>query len=212
MAFSVYGSRIRAKLRNLYQLAHGPDKVDKVELEKDIQFLRGLLVGDNGVVCRPLVPPVAPPAVIFTDAEGDGGCGAVLVVDSLREARSRFATVPECLVEGLKKRKTQIVAYELVVPGAAVMSWREAIAGRRVVFYIDNNSALAILQNGRSRRNDLNKIAFQIHDLCHRYHVVPYFLRVDSASNPSDPVSRRGRAPFGFFEGSLEWFSFFSGM
>lgn len=200
-AFAVFGPRIRSRLRNLYRLAsaRGLD-VAPAELEEDVMFLLDLLRDSSASSSVPLAAPVLAPIVIFTDAEGYGGVGAVLVVGPLVGAVARAGAVPVSISSGLNRRLTQIVAFELVVPAAAAWSWREVVAGRRIIFYIDNRSAMGILQNGRSRKADLNKIVFNSRDLFHSLHIQPYFRYVESARNCSDPVSRGALPPFGTLE------------
>ena len=209
-AWAVLGSRIRAKLAGLYALvSQGSCQVPKEDLDRDIGFLIGLVRDRESSVEVPYFRFPGDTYVIFTDAEGHGGVGAVLLTSSTATARSRGGRVPWGLTRALAQRKTQIVAFELVVPGAAVWSWGVRLAGCRIVFYIDNDSALGILRCGRSRKPDLNQIAFVTWELLHRWGIWPVFMRVPSEDNCADPVSRGDPAPFGSSEEDLIWPSFF---
>ena len=157
-AWAVYGPRIRSRLKNLYHLASGTGDLQMDVLKEDAAFLLGLVLDSSLFSHMPLLPDPSPPIVIFSDVEGYGGCGAVLVQKDLESALARFSEVPEAFRRRLKSRKTQIVAFELVAPCLALWTWRHLLAGRRVIFFIDNNSALAILRRGSSKKADLNHI------------------------------------------------------
>ena len=205
-AWAVFGPRIRARLMGLYVLAAGGDPAPaEHDLAADVDFLCRI-VRDSGLrVALPLVPSDSDPMVIFTDAEGWGGVGAVIITTSLSGARYKGGRVPSVVVDALQKRKTQIAAFELVCPAAAAASWEATVRSQRVIFYIDNDSALGIVRKGSSRKADLNRIAFYSHELFHDLHIFPIFLMVASEYNCSDPVSRGAQAPFGSDDGLLCW-------
>ena len=103
------------------------------------------------------------PCVIYTDAEGSGGIGACLFRDGQHlwwksvAPRSLRRAGP---LLGYPKG-VPVFIYEAMAPLAAVRIWRSHIAGRRVVFMIDNQSALGALRKGRSTQCEpLNGIAF----------------------------------------------------
>ena len=139
---------------------------------------------------------------MFTDVEGAGGTGAVLVTEDLEGARFRRGHIPEAFGSLLCGRRTQIVPYELAVPAAAVHGWRNALRGKKVVIYVDNNSALGILHRGRSPKKDLNLLARISWSLFFELDITPFFRRVPSAFNCADPPSRGQLAPFGSIDTS----------
>ena len=120
-----------------------------------------------------------------------------------------FASVRECLRSSLLEGKTQLTPFELMGPGAAAATFKDRIRGRRVVFFVDNDTALAILKKGRSRKQDSNRVVFNIHAVLYSLGVTAFFRRVPSDHNCSDPVSRGLRAPFGGDVGELLWLDFF---
>ena len=202
----MFGARVRARLRNLFLIANGKvGEVSKEELRSDINFLKNLVADSSAHTTILMKEPSSPPVAVFTDADGKGGIGAVLIMESLTDAVSAFSSVPVDMRQRLQRRKTQITAFELLAPVAAVETWKERLTGRRVVFFIDNDAALHVLRKGCSRRRELNLIVFAIHSLFKKYKITAYFSRVPSAHNCSDPVSRGSDAPLGAREGHLRW-------
>ena len=113
----------------------------------------------------PLLPPTAAPEIVFTDAEGYGGVGAVVLGTRLELPDALEGMVPEAFAASLRARKTQIIAFEQCVPAAAIWSWKSRLAGNRVIFYIDNSTALGILKSGKSKAADLNELSSRTREI-----------------------------------------------
>ena len=134
-----------------------------------------------------------PFAVIYTDAEGNGGIGGVLLLDSSREW---FAgQVPPGLADKLKPRKTQIFPFEVIAAVVALIKWGPLIQGRRVAFFIDNFAARGSLASGRSSQADVNGIIGVTWQVVVSACISIFFLWVPSALNIADFPSRRAPVP-----------------
>ena len=129
-------------------------------------------------------------ALLYSDAEGYGGLGAVAVLPD-GGAHYLHGKVPRSVVRRLKPRKTQIVAYELFAALVALVSLCPSmIRTCRVVHFIDSSAALACVVRGFSREADLADIAgrlwFEALGLGIQYEV--YY--VPTKSNLADGPSR----------------------
>ena len=83
--------------------------------------------------------------VLYTDAEGEGGVGAVLVHVASRARQHIVSAVPRNVKRALLRRRTQINVFELLAVLMALGSFRAAISGCRVVCFVDNKAALRML-------------------------------------------------------------------
>ena len=108
----------------------------------------------------PLMPePPSEVVLLYSDAEGYGGIAAVAVFPR-NEVHFLQGHVPRNVKRGLKQRKTQIVAFELLAGLIALAALcPERLRGRRVVHFVDSSAALACIIRGFSRELDLADIA-----------------------------------------------------
>ena len=137
---------------------------------------------------------VLDPFILYTDAEGNGGLGAVLADSS---GASWFScSAPSASISAMLPRKTQIFPLEVLAVGAALRIWRARLRGRSLLVFVDNTAALSSLQKGRSRQSDVHGLVTQIwDDLCDSVIVSSIkFLWVPSKLNLADLPSR-GSAP-----------------
>ena len=134
-----------------------------------------------------------PLAVVYTDAEGHGGIGGVLLLDASRE--SFAGRVPPELAKRLKPRRTQIFPFEVLAGVAALIKWGSLLCGRRVAFFIDNFAARGSLASGRSSQVDVNGIVGAAWQLVARYGISIFFIWVPSSLNIADFPSRRAHVP-----------------
>ena len=104
----------------------------------------------------------APPSqlvVLYSDAQGAGGVGAVAVFPN-GDVHFLRGQVPRTEMRQLRRRKTQIVAFELLAALVALVTLcPNELKGCRIVHYIDNTAALACVVRGFSRQPDLADIA-----------------------------------------------------
>ena len=133
------------------------------------------------------------PAILMTDAEGDGRIGAVLSVnDQVSWFRNR-AVKPKGLVD----RKTQIIPFEALAVKQALAKFKHRLLCRKLVLFVDNQSVLGALRKGRSRAPDVHLILREIltSQESGQIRIYPYW--VPSALNIADGPSRGHALPFG---------------
>lgn len=141
---------------------------------------------------RAASPLGVPDVLVYTDAEGAGGVG--VYVKWCASGREEFASgvVPAKWTKSLKKRKTQINAYELLAVVAAWNTWADELRGARVLCLIDNTAALNITVSGWSRHEDLNWMAGQCWLRIAASQCMVAWSWVPSRSNMADAPSRAG--------------------
>jgi hypothetical protein len=139
-----------------------------------------------------------PPLLIFTDgAEGDikdctASCGA-LMVDPVDGTREFFGSpIPEALIAEWKtegKERISIQA-ELLPVLLAKRVWKSRMLNRRVLFFVDNETAKFACVNMMSKSFHCRRILSHIvqFDICNQNWT--WYSRVASYSNPSDAASR----------------------
>ena len=189
--FSVWGPRAKSRLMPLYPWIYKRE----VSVDKVLQCLRWwedeLLHYSGTIVC--LRADTRAPLILYTDAEGSGGLGAVMVNQDSSWWFS--ARTPDFIVSALAPRKTQINGLELLGVWMALSVWKSALVGRTLLLFVDNTSALAIVIKGSSKSEDLNVLGMAIRDLCSSLSISLHAFWVPSALNGSDPPSR-GSPPF----------------
>ena len=104
----------------------------------------------------------APVVIIYSDAEHLGGIGAVAEFPS-GDLVYLSGRLPRRLRRLLRKRMTNIVAYELLAALVALVALGpQMLQGMRVIHFIDSTSALACVVRGYSAKQDLCMIAGRI--------------------------------------------------
>ena len=132
--------------------------------------------------------------ILYTDAEGNGGLGAVLADSS---GSSWFScSAPSSATFCMAPRKTQTFPLEVLAVCAALRIWRGRLRGRSVLVFADHTAAMASLRKGRSRQPDVHGLVTRIwDDICDSVMVSSIkFLWVPSKLNLADLPSR-GSAP-----------------
>jgi len=123
------------------------------ELKEEITWWASFLKSSRTTVI-PLRDDL-PFASVFTDAEGNGGVGAVVFKQN-QEPLAFEERLDTDFTELFKRRITNIIPLEM---GAAVMAavrFSAELRGHRVVFFIDNTSAMYSFKKGHCRADDLN--------------------------------------------------------
>ena len=118
----------------------------------------GIATLQAGQVCsaRPLEHVQLPATVMYTDAEGTGGIGALAWPShggtfSCRWTLGLAPTMHPC------RRKTQMQAYEAVTVSLALHLWSWSLTHFRLVVLIDSRVALGSLFKRRSKALDFNE-------------------------------------------------------
>ena len=135
-------------------------------------------------------PTNVPAAVLYTDAEGRGGTGGVLIIDNeVLWFRSDARPLTESVYK-LSPRKTQIVPYEAIAVKQALSKFSHLLLSRKLIMFVDNQSVLGCLRKGRSRKLDVHHIITDILSILGTCQIeaVPHW--VPSALNIADIPSR----------------------
>jgi hypothetical protein len=190
-AWAVWGQVARTKLRCLYSfLLSGAGPLPLLIRESLIWWeLRLQELLPRVVRTRLLNFPVI---LVYTDAEGSGGLGAVFA--GIEPFEWFEAQTPLAFTVSLLPRKTQIFALETVTVLLAAKVWMRRLSGSRVIFFVDNTSALGCLRKGSSSSVDVHAVVTLFWDLAAENHVEAHFRWVPSKLNLSDRPSR-GKAP-----------------
>ena len=104
----------------------------------------------------------------------------------------RTESLPEAALSMFTPRATQIFACEAIAIPEAVMNDAEALAGRDITWFIDNEPACSSFIRGCSKCEDVSEVVaiglLQLQKLNCRV----WFEWIDSEANPSDGLSREG--------------------
>eukprot|EP00973_Karenia_brevis_P039980 5517777-Karenia_brevis.AAC.1 len=167
----------------------GPFGLDE-EIMKALRFITGPLR-----MARPReldFKDPRPPVVVFTDGacEGtdyvDATYGAVIFVDGVVQALG--GQIPPKVVDHWRGdgRKQVIGQAELWPVLVARMTWPGFLRGRRVIYYIDNDSARFALVNQSSPSKMSMEILWEVASVEAEILSLPWYARVPSESNCSD--------------------------
>jgi hypothetical protein len=186
-AWAVWGHIARSRLRSLYDFLLCGAGEFPLEVRESLQWWEHRL---QSLVPRLILLKEVNSSVllIYTDAEGSGGLGALLTGTEPSEwfmgkADPRFQ-------ESLLPRKTQIFAFETVTVLLASMVWVKRLSGRRVVFFVDNTASLGCLRKGSSSKPDIHSLIGFFWDFVIKNHIEVHFRWVPSKLNLGDRPSR----------------------
>ena len=138
-----------------------------------------------------------PPVVIYTDASTGFGkdglrIGAVLFDPLLPSAPCCVVDIPLQAQSLLIRRKTQIMPAELLAIPVVLLGMKDMVTNRDVIWFIDNQSALAALIKSASAAPDCAGVALKTGLLTSALNVRVWYEYVPSKQNVSDPLSRGG--------------------
>ena len=136
------------------------------------------------------------PVVVYSDASFEPEFatpkfGWVLMPPG-KTPQGRAGEMPTAAVDALKPRSTQIYPAEVFAVFACVWQHLDELRNQDVLFFIDNEAGCAALIRGSTTQDDVGSIVQATHWLLHSINARPWFEWVDSASNPSDGLSRDG--------------------
>ena len=194
----IFGRMSKLCLRAITKHAYGDasEALSAGALEAMVRFKTA--VGNN--IPRVLNAWRANPMFCFTDAcyEPDAaswvsGIGGVLVDSSenLKAACSAPVTRSHRLVLGEGSSKTIIFECELAALLVAMFAWREALAHKPVVFFVDNNAARDICISARARSPRAEALLSVLLGLEESYQLQAWYARVPSPSKIADEPSRK---------------------
>jgi hypothetical protein len=200
VAYAVLGPVGASHIVHLYKKCHDMSCRNNPRLSSDLfqelTWWEKYLLSNKARTIR-VSPNKVPEAVLYTDAEGNGGTGGVLIIDN-EVLWFRSDARPLALSEyKLLPRKTQIVPYEAIAVKQALSKFSHLLLGRQVLIFVDNQSVLGCLRKGRCRKLDVHHIVTDILSILGACQIeaVPHW--VPSSLNISDVPSRGHPLTFG---------------
>ena len=172
-------------------------------------FIRGLRLLQPRLY--KLSQPLQRAVLIYSDAEWtvldeppwfSKGLGGILWADDTVAACA--VECPDELVSGLSKRKTQIIPLELMAAAGMLHTYRHLIAGKDILFFIDNQSVCCALTKGCSRSWDIQMMSSAWHLFCLTYHCRIWIEWVPSGDNPADILSREKKSLYPTTSGEVD--------
>ena len=119
-----------------------------------------------------------------------------MIVDPTTGAQQFWQGVVPRPVRGKwKPRLQQIMLVELYALWATLKTFAHDIKGRRVVAFIDNTAAHAVVTKATAKEPDARDLTRQIVDLARELDVKLWLEWVESAANPADLPSRTAQEP-----------------
>jgi hypothetical protein len=94
----------------------------------------------------------------------------------------------------IKQGRQPIARLECAAVPALLFYFRDALRGRQVIWFVDNQAALAALVKGNSRCEINERLVNHFWCLAYSIDVQVWFEFVDSASNWADGISRHFEA------------------
>ena len=201
LCFAVYaawGPQARAYLTPLYTFFHHSQHQPSNAIAHCLAWWRSRLTGTTSrLICFEAFH--LPPFIAYSDAEGSGGLGWFLTDSSCTQSAIwAGGSVPPHFLPLLAPRKTQIHALEMSALISLLQSQGSRLRGRRLIAFVDNQSALGILRKGScNKASDLSSLAAYAHDLCRGLHIELFLYWVPSALNIADGPSRGQPCPLG---------------
>ena len=132
---------------------------------------------------------------LFTDAAYEAGrCGiGGILYDATScpvASFSYFLTDAQSASLGAHEKKAIIFEAELIAYVAAIVLWRDRVANRSLVAFIDNNSVRDVCISGKARNQTGRKLVSLLLAVEDMAGLNVWISRVPSPSNPSDILSR----------------------
>ena len=139
----------------------------------------------------------SPPFILYTDAsdvpersEARWVVGAVLIDPHDTNPSHTFWKVPEEMISKWLPKQSYMGQLELLAAPVALATWSNKLQGKRLIHFVDNDSASACLVKGYSPLVDSCALVGEYWLLACNFSIDPYIERVESKSNLSDGASR----------------------
>eukprot|EP00434_Breviolum_minutum_P039847 symbB.v1.2.035390.t1/scaffold4753.1/size44016/3 len=135
-----------------------------------------------------------PPVVIYSDASFEDGVLRLgwVIFDGTAVPVGRSCVVPPAVLESWLERRQQISPGETICGLLVPIVHPEVLRSRDVLWFIDNECAVSSLIKASSPQSDIHLIAQFSQAAYHALQARVWFEWIDSASNPSDGLSRAG--------------------
>ena len=138
-----------------------------------------------------------PPLILYTDAsdvperqESRWVVGAVLIDPHSPFPLHTFWKVPENMISKWLPKQSYMGQLELLAAPVALATWQKLLTGKRVIHFVDNDSASACLVKGYSPLTDSCALVGEYWLTACHHSIDPYIERVESKSNLADGPSR----------------------
>ena len=137
----------------------------------------------------------AKPILLFTDASYEGGKSGIraVLVDTLGGKPEIFdGEIPEDVIRHWQSTgQEQVISQaELAVVVMMRHMLRTRLAGRRVIYFIDNEAARHSTLKGTSGKDSMQRLTAAFHAVDLHHPSISWVERVPSESNPADAPSR----------------------
>ena len=132
-----------------------------------------------------------PDLVLYTDAEGSGGCAAlVFSTGPGSRCASLFKYKMPRVDQALANGTNLIFALELFTAVAALCALRKRARDAAVLIFMDNDAAAQVLTRGGSNHPLINQLVGSFWSMVSQDSTRVWIERVCSKSNPADAPSR----------------------
>ena len=138
--------------------------------------------------------PPKPNVVVYSDASFEDGVLRLgwLILHPAHEVLGGTCAVPAATLSSWAPRKQQIYPGETLCGLVVPLLHGDLFISQDVTWYIDNEAATASLVRGSSKQLDVHMISQFAQATLYRYGARVWWEWIDSASNPSDGLSRLG--------------------
>ena len=102
------------------------------------------------------------------------------------------ADLSQAALDSFLPRKQQIACCEAYACPVVPLNWPELLKGRDLIWWIDNQSVCSAMLRGSSSQSDLTQLMSIAHILLASLGTRFWIEWIDSDSNPSDGLSRKG--------------------
>ena len=192
--YYIFGRFGRAFLPRLYAHAAGSECHLSAGLRGDLEWWEDYIRSAPSRLMRR--PPSKPTHVIYTDANGLGGLGAVVIRPGGRR-RTFHGSAPPSMWPRLASTSA-IYALEVLAVLRILRRIEAELAGATVRIFVDNDAATISLVAGRSRAAVVNEMVREAWLILARKGASAWLERVDTKSNPADEPSRASEMASGW--------------
>jgi hypothetical protein len=137
-----------------------------------------------------------PPVLVYTDASTDHGPTnlriGILIIPGSGPSWVDVWDVPEWVQDQLQQRHTQIMPAELLAAPLTYLAAPASFRNRDVLFFIDNQAAMAALIRASSRVSDCSLISLFCSIATMVLRARTWYEYVNTKQNPADRLSRLG--------------------
>ena len=193
---AVLGKYAGATCRPLYALASANSEATKLYLNEDaVNAIRWWIGALRTMAPRLIERPRRYTDVrVYSDAEGSGGCAALIYESGSSRPILLSESVDSKHVEYISTQTSAIYILEMYAMVAAVISIKPT-KPLNLLLFMDNDAAAQALINGSARDRTALLLIKLFWNHIASFHLCVWIERVPSASNPADAPSR-GRSPY----------------